>query len=93
MWIKNYKKASSFRTKARMTLCLNKIMRARTHAKRPGSRSKRMIIQPWDGLHSLEMLMLLKICGVRSGKGWQIIEMDLEEIWRYGTECRWNGTR
>src|SRR5882762_6731356 len=92
-WMKNSKKVSSFTTKPRMTLSFNKIMTPSTHAKRPPPGSKTIIMKSYHGLHSLQILILLNICGVTSRKGWQIMRFHLEEFWSYGTKYRWNGTR
>ena len=51
-WMKNFKKASSFTTKPRMTLSFNKIMTPSTPAKRPNNGFKTMNIKLWTGLHN-----------------------------------------
>ena len=61
--------------------------------KTPPPGSKTIIMKSYHGLHSLQILMLLNICGVTSRKGWQIMRFHLEEFWSYRAEYRWNRTR
>src|SRR6267154_818141 len=83
-WMKNFKKATSFTIKPRMTLSFNKIMTSSTLAKRPNNGFKTMQIKLWTGLHNLQTLAPLNTFGIIQKESWQGMKFLLKEFWSFG---------